>query len=54
MLQKTALLQKYCECNPINTCKTDKTDVLGIIELIVSAHAQINFKPKLMLSEQTQ
>jgi hypothetical protein len=55
VLQKhTPPLQDYSEGNPINSCKTDKTDVLGIMELIVSAHAPINFKPKLMHSEQTQ
>jgi hypothetical protein len=50
----TPPLQDYSEGNPINSCKTDKIDVLGIMEIIVSAHAQINFKPKLMHSEQTQ
>jgi hypothetical protein len=44
----------YCEGKPITCYKTDKIDTFGIMEIIVSAHAPINFKPKLMLSEQTQ
>jgi hypothetical protein len=55
VLQKqTALLLDYYEGNPINNCKTDKIDAFGIMELIVSAHAPINVKPKLMHSDQTQ
>jgi len=39
VLQKhTPALLDYCEGNPINTCKTEKTDAFGIMEIIVLVH----------------